>query len=281
MPVKRRHGFDAYQVNTFCTSTLTGNPAGVCLINEAAGSDASWMQTVAARFAFSETAFVHRERGDRYHIRWFSPKKEMFLCGHPTLASAHILFELGIAKGKSIQFQGLKERLTATRLHEGIELDLPAIVCERAPVPAWFESAFKIQPMEFLQGPNKYMAVVTKELNVLELKPDFELLRKVADRGVIVTSRASTAPYDIVSRYFAAYTGVDEDPVTGAAHCCMGPYWSPRLGKMELFAIQASTNGGELRVQTAGDRVYLTGNSITISHHRVPWIETVRAVKSA
>lgn len=253
-----------FHVNAFCTTADDGNPAGVCLL--AAAADAPWMQDVARRMNLSETAFVTPSGESRFAIRWFTPRTEMPLCGHATLASAHVLFTLDPTRPPRIEFVSATGLLAAERGDDGgIALDFPAVECEPADVPDWFERAFGIRPSNFLSGPAKYLAELPSDDAVRALTPDFALLRKAADRGVIVTSRASSGDYDIVSRYFAAYVGVDEDPVTGSAHCCLGPYWSARLGKSELRAFQASPRGGALRVRVRADRrITLIGAARTV-----------------
>lgn len=247
-----------FHVNTFCVTGYDGNPAAVCLLT--GGEDnPRWMQTIACQMNLSETAFVRQLNQEHFAIRWFSPLKEIPLCGHATLASAHVLFSQKLVRGDRIEFSANGIMLTALQVDSGIELNFPPILCETAPAPRWFAPAFSVKPVEFLRGPGKYLAVLSSAEAVRKLSPDFDLLRTVADRGVIVSSRAGYGAYDIVSRYFAAYVGVDEVPVTGSAHCALGPYWGPRLSKTNLRAYQASPRGGQLLVRTEEHRVFLTG----------------------
>ena len=252
-----------YVVNAFCITGDDGNPAGVCLLPDG-DADAAWMQRVARQMNLPETAFVRRRDANRYAIRWFSPAKEIPLCGHATLASTHVLYEQGLVDDGPIEFIGATGPLIATKSHPGIELDFPAIPCAGATVPDWFEPAFGMTPVRFLAGRGKYLAEVSSAQEVLGLAPNFDVLRRSGDRGVIVTSRSADDAYDIVSRYFASYVGVDEDPVTGSAHCCLGPYWSALLDKTRLRAHQASPRGGRLLVRTEGDRVHLAGEARTV-----------------
>ena len=253
-----------YLVSSFCSSGTDGNPGAVCLL-EPGSDDPEWMQAVAREMNASETSFVSRRSDGRFSIRWFSPRAEVPLCGHGTLASAHVLYDERVVGGDRIELVATGKELVAVRAAAGgIELDLPAIDCGEAPVPDWFERAVGAAPVRFLAGPGKYLAELASEVEVRGLNPDFRLLRQVADRGVIVTSRSDREPYDIVSRYFAAYVGVDEDPVTGSAHCCLGPYWAPRLGKSSFLAYQASPRGGRMSVRLAGNRVALTGAARTV-----------------
>ncbi len=257
------HTARIYVVNSFCISGTDGNPAAVCMLPDG-GDDPVWMQLVARQLNLSETAFVRPQTANRFSIRCFSPAAEVPLCGHATMAAAHALYEDGLVGDGAVTFEARSGALAASRTNEGIGLDLPAIECKPAPVPPWFAAAFGIMPVEFRAGPAKYLAELSHDSEVRDLAPDFGLLRKVADRGVIVTSRSVHSSYDVVSRYFAAYVGVDEDPVTGSAHCCLGPYWAPLLGKSDILAFQASPRGGRIRVRLNGDRVLLSGATRTV-----------------
>ncbi len=257
------HTVRIYVVNSFCISGTDGNPAAVCVL-PAGEDDVAWMQLVARQMNLSETAFVRPQSANRFSIRWFSPTVEVPLCGHATMAAAHAVYEDGLAKDGPVTFEAMSGPLAASRTDDGIGLVFPAVRCEPAPVPPWFPTAFGISPVRFLAGPGKYLAEVSNDSEVRDLAPNFGLLREVADRGVIVTSRCGDGSYDVVSRYFAAYVGVDEDPVTGSAHCCLGPYWSPLLGQSEFLAFQASPRGGRVRVRLSGDRVLLSGATRTV-----------------
>src|SRR5438128_568330 len=232
-------GLTIIQVDAFTSTPFAGNPAAVCVLS--GPRDASWMQDVAREMNLSETAFLLAHDAG-YRLRWFTPAAEVALCGHATLASAHVLWEDGhLAAGAPARFHTQSGLLTA-----GLALALGV-------TPCWTgRSNFD------------YLLEVDSEATVRALEPDFAALRRVEARGVIVTSRATTPGYDFVSRFFAPRVGVDEDPVTGSAHCALTPFWSERLQRAELMAYQASLRGGVLRVRLAGDRVGLAGQAVTV-----------------
>lgn len=252
------------QVDAFTAEPFRGNPAAVCVLP--AARDAGWMQLVAREMNLSETAFLVRRADGSYDLRWFTPAVEVDLCGHATLASAHALWESGeLAAEAQARFHTRSGLLTAERLADGwIELDFPATVPAEGEVPAELATALGITPRRVLRSHFDYLVEVNDETAVRALAPDFGVLRRLQVRGVIVTARAETAPYDFVSRFFAPGAGIDEDPVTGSAHCALAPYWAPLLGKQEFRAYQASARGGELRVRLAGDRVKLAGQARTM-----------------
>jgi PhzF family phenazine biosynthesis protein len=223
------------------------------------------MQNVAAEMNLSETAFL-LPQGTGFSLRWFTPALEVALCGHATLASAHALWEQGVlALGETARFQTKSGLLTATREGNWIELDFPATLEERAdPPPVLLESLGIEKPVYVGRNKFDYLVEVESEEAVRALDPDHARLRTIPVRGVIVTSRASNGEFDFISRFFAPGSGVDEDPVTGSAHCCLTPYWSARLGKDAMTAFQASKRGGVVRVHLAGDRVKLGGQAVTI-----------------
>jgi predicted PhzF superfamily epimerase YddE/YHI9 len=215
-------GQTIYQVDSFTTQVFKGNPAGVCILDTPRPEE--WMKNLAGEMNLSETAFLVRE-GEVFRLRWFTPKAEVTLCGHATLASAHILWEQGILKpDQQAHFETLSGRLTATRSGEWIELNFPA-------------------------------------REVKSVVPPTGLLEAL---GAVVTARAEGGEYDIVSRFFAPAVGVNEDPVTGSAHCALAPYWSEKLGKLELLAYQASGRGGNLQIRLEGERVILAGQAVTV-----------------
>lgn len=223
------------------------------------------MQSVAAEMNLSETAFLLR-RDDGFSLRWFTPAVEVALCGHATLASAHALWEEAILPaGEIANFHTKSGVLTAARAGDQIELDFPATHEQRDDPPPALLEALGISDAVYI-GRNKfdYLVEVESEEIVRRLDPDHARLRTVQVRGVIVTSRASTSEFDFVSRFFAPGSGIDEDPVTGSAHCCLTPYWSARLGKREMTAYQASRRGGVVRVRLEGDRVKLGGRAVTV-----------------
>ncbi len=222
------------------------------------------MQQVAKEMNLSETAFLYRHR-DGYQLRWFTPTLEVDLCGHATLASAHILWETGRLKTDEIaRFHTRSGLLIAKQDGQWIELDFPVEPEDPATPPPDLVKALGISPKYVGKNRFDYLLEVDSEKTVRELNPDFTLLETVPTRGVIVTSPAASQEYDFVSRFFAPGSGINEDPVTGSAHCCLGTYWSRRLRKTELTAYQASPRGGIVRIRSGGDRVYLGGRAVTV-----------------
>lgn len=253
---------EIFQVDAFTDKPFAGNPAAVCVLP--APADEVWMQNVAAEMNLSETAFLHREE-DGFRLRWFTPAVEVSLCGHATLASAHVLWEQGrLTADAEARFQTRSGLLTARRDGDWIELNFPAEPPEPVEVPEGLAEALGVTPRRVGQNRLDYVVEVDSEAVVRDLEPNFAWLKRLSDTGVIVTSRASGSDFDFVSRYFAPAVGIDEDPVTGAAHCCLGPYWAGRLGKDEFLAYQASARGGVVRVRVDGERVYLGGQAVTV-----------------
>ena len=254
-----------FVVDAFTAEPFAGNPAGVCLLP--AWGEERWMQAIAAEMNLAETAFVVRA-GDGYGLRWFTPEVEVPLCGHATLAAAHVLLESGRAAGR-VEFTTASGLLTATRRGNRIELDFPAIAVAGCEPPAALTEAIGTMP-DFVgrttprgtRGDFEYLCVLRDPEAVRSLRPDFARLRTL-DGGVIVTAR-SDGRHAIVSRYFAPFVGIDEDPVTGGAHCALAPYWAPILGRERFLAWQASPRGGEVEVTWRGDRVGLTGHACTV-----------------
>jgi PhzF family phenazine biosynthesis protein len=251
-----------YQVDAFTDKPFTGNPAGVCVL--AGPKDDTWMQMVAREMNLSETAFLLRQ-ADGFRLRWFTPAVEVELCGHATLASAHILWETGLLdRRESARFHTLSGLLTATRRQNDIELDFPAVPDEEAQAPPGLAEILGAAVVNFRGSRFDHLAELESEDTVRSLRPDFTRLKALPVRGVMVTSRASTPGFDFVSRFFGPAVGIDEDPVTGSAHCCLGPYWSKRLGRTEMLAYQASARGGVVGVTVTGDRVRLRGRAVTV-----------------
>ena len=249
------------QVDAFTDRPFAGNPAAVCVLPGPA--DERWMQNVAREMNLSETAFLHRA-DDGYRLRWFTPATEVDLCGHATLASAHVLWEDGhLAADQPARFHTRSGLLTATRAGDWIELDFPATPASATDAPAGLAQALGVTPRYVGRNKFDYLVEVGTEEAVRELRPNFTLLEAVEGRGVMVTS-AGQAPYDFVSRFFAPRAGINEDPVTGSAHCCLGPFWQRRLGKAEFLARQVSARGGDVRVRLRGDRVLLGGQAVTV-----------------
>ncbi len=255
-------GLAIYQVDAFTNKPFAGNPAGVTILPEAA--EESWMQNVAREMNLSETAFLVRQP-DGYNLRWFTPAAEVELCGHATLASAHILWETGcLAPGQTARFFTLSGLLTAEKKGDWIEMNFPERREEAVLPPADLTKALGVSAKYIGKNVYDYIVEVEQEETVRKLKPDMNLLRGLNVRGIIVTSRSASPEFDFVSRFFAPGVGVDEDPVTGSAHSCLGPFWSERLGKTEFTAYQASARGGVLKVRLEGDRVFISGQAVTV-----------------
>ena len=251
-----------FQVDAFASEPFTGNPAGVCLLSEAQSD--RWMQQVAGEMNLSETAFL-LENGDGYNLRWFTPELEVDLCGHATLASAHALWELGrLEPGAEARFHTRSGLLTATQHGAWIELDFPALPAEATAPPPSLAQALGATPTYVGKSKFDLLVEVESEEILRGLQPDFPRLATIPARGCIVTSPTSDAGFDFVSRYFAPAAGINEDPVTGSAHCCLAPYWEKRLGKSTFMAYQASGRGGVLKVRRDGDRVILGGQAVTV-----------------
>jgi PhzF family phenazine biosynthesis protein len=250
------------QVDAFTNTPFSGNPAAVCVLPGPA--EAKWMQAVAAEMNLSETAFLHRE-GAGFRLRWFTPTVEVDLCGHATLASAHVLWEDGhLPRGERARFASKSGPLTADARGEFIELDFPASPTSPTHAPNDLTEGLGVAFMFVGTTPFDYLVEVGSEEIVRAIRPDMTALARIETRGVIVTARATTPGYDFVSRFFGPQSGVPEDPVTGSAHCALGPYWQSKLGKDVFRAHQASPRGGEVRVTVAGDRVKLAGQAVTV-----------------
>ena len=253
-------GLKITQVDAFTSKPFAGNPAAVCVLPES--KDAAWMQSVAMEMNLAETAFLVR-RADGFDLRWFTPAVEVKLCGHATVASAHVLWEDGhLPPGEQARFHTLSGLLTADRRGDWIELDFPATIAAACDPPDGMAEALGAQPVYVGRNQFDYLAELESEEAVRRLKPDHTRLKRLPVRGVIVTARG--AEYDFVSRFFAPGSGIDEDPVTGSAHCALGPYWKAKLGKDEFLAFQASPRGGVVKVRVAGDRVKLGGQAVTV-----------------
>ena len=250
------------QVDAFTARPFAGNPAAVCVLPAPRGE--GWMQDVAREMNLSETAFLHR-RGDEWELRWFTPTTEVELCGHATLASAHVLWEDGhLPPDAEARFHTRSGLLTARRSGGWIEMNFPAKPAEESVPSPELVRALGVEPLYVGRSHFDALVEVESEEVVRALRPDLGLLRQVDARGVIVTSRAATPGFDFVSRFFAPRVGVDEDPVTGSAHCCLAPYWKKRLGRDGLVGFQASARGGVVRVRTEEDRVVLAGEAVTV-----------------
>lgn len=250
-----------FQVNAFTDKLFSGNPAGVCILSEPKSGE--WLQSVAKELNFAETAFLLGE-GDGFRLRWFSPATEIDLCGHATLASAHILWELGHLKPEhAARFATRSGLITATKKNDWIEIDLPADPAREVKKTDLIANALGRVPLYVGKNRFDYLAEVETEKTLRELKPDLSLIKKIAPRGLIVTSLAESGEYDFALRFFAPAAGIDEDHVTGSAQCCLAVFWKERLNKNEFSAYQASPRGGFMRVSVAGERVAVRGRAVT------------------
>lgn len=253
-------GIIIYQVDAFTNHPFTGNPAGVCMLDEE--RDATWMQNIALEMNLSETAFL-RKLDDGFSLRWFSPSGEVDLCGHATLSSAHILYEIGLLeKNQTARFHTRSGLLTACIKNEWIELNFPALPVQPAYLPK-LADILGINPLFCSSNKIDYLLEVESEDIVRTLKPDFTALSKLPVRGIMITS-ISKGDVDFVTRFFAPSVGNNEDPVTGFAHCMLGPYWQQKLGKNTFTSYQASARGGIVKVTMQDDRVLLSGQAITV-----------------
>ena len=254
------------QVDAFTDRPFAGNPAAVCVLEREA--DAAWMQDVAREMNLSETAFVVPRSGSEFDLRWFTPTVEVDLCGHATLASAHVLWEDKHTGEDAITFHTRSGALPVTRDDPWIEMDFPSRPPIEADVPDEVTRLVGGAPVVRARGNvgggmSGYFFQYATEDEVRALKPDGRLA-DVPDGYVLVTARASMDGYDFVSRFFAGPAGIAEDPVTGSAHCTLGPWWQRKLDKDELMGFQCSARGGTVRVRPRGERVLLGGRAVTV-----------------
>lgn len=253
---------DIYIVDAFTKERFKGNPAAVCLLDTP--QEEEWMQKVASEMNLSETAFVVPSV-EGYDLRWFTPQAEVDLCGHATLAAAHTLWESGgLSRTEMARFMTKSGLLTAVCEEDWIVMDFPTESPEAAIVPEELVQGLGLIPRFAGRNRMDFFIEVDSEQTLRSLKPDFKLLATLPARGVIVTSRSSDASFDFVSRAFFPGIGVDEDPVTGSAHCALAPYWTKRLRKENLVGFQASERGGIVKVKQAGERVFLSGQAVTV-----------------
>ena len=248
-----------YQVDAFASEVFKGNPAAVCICDQ--WPDRSLMQQIANENNLSETAFAVPVN-ECYEIRWFTPEMEVDLCGHATLATAHVLFNHMDQEGNLICFNSVHSGiLTVRRNGDMLTLDFPADILEEMVVPELIVTALQTPPLKAFRCKTDFMFVFASQSEIENMEPDFGLLAQVGGRGVIVTALGNDV--DFVSRFFAPQTGIDEDPVTGSAHTALTPYWSKMLGKKELNARQLSARGGDLVCEENGDRVNISGHAVT------------------
>jgi predicted PhzF superfamily epimerase YddE/YHI9 len=250
------------QVDAFTDHPFAGNPAAVCLLT--APADPTWMQQVAREMNLAETAFLVPQ-ADGYSLRWFTPSTEVDLCGHATLASAHVLWEdRHLRSDEEGRFHTRSGLLTASKSLDLIWLDFPATPPERLNRMPELESALGSPVRTVARTRFDYLAELTSPSAIRELQPDLAALSRLSSRGVVVTAAGGADGYDFISRFFAPAAGVPEDPVTGSTHCALGPFWGARLGKQELVGYQASERGGVVRVRLEGERVRLGGGAVTV-----------------
>ncbi|HEX9713986.1 MAG TPA: PhzF family phenazine biosynthesis protein [Actinomycetota bacterium] len=253
-----------FWVDAFTDRAFAGNPAAVCLLEKPA--DEAWMAAVAREMNLSETAFVSPRGGGDHDLRWFTPTVEVDLCGHATLASAFTLWqEKRVPSDASIAFHSRSGVLRATRPGDDVvELDLPADPLTPAGLPDAAALALGAEPLAVWHGRIGYVVELASEEAVRALAPDFGHLAEFPDDGFVVTA-SSSDDVDFVSRFFVPSAGIDEDPVTGAAHCALGPLWCERLGRDEVVGYQASARGGIVRCRRRGDRVALLGHAVMVA----------------
>src|ERR1700694_2936599 len=250
------------QVDAFTDRPFSGNPAAVCLMGGPAAE--SWMQAVAGEMNLPETAFVYRSGGG-WDLRWFTPMAEVDLCGHATLASAHALWETQwLPLATQARFQTRSGLLTADYRNGAIEMDFPAIPAEPVEPPSGLVESLGKEPTAVWDAKDGYVVEYASDADVRVLSPDLRLVLQLPRNFVVATALSDWEAYDIVSRVFAPRVGIDEDPVTGSAHCILGPLWAKRLDKEQLVAYQASARGGALRVHVSGNRVKLIGQAVTV-----------------
>jgi PhzF family phenazine biosynthesis protein len=252
-----------YQVDAFTDRAFTGNPAAVCILP--APAPEAWMQSVAGEMNLSETAYLVAAGSNTYSLRWFTPVTEVDLCGHATLASAHALWETGrVDRGTPVRFETRSGILTARLGPDTIELDFPAQPASDAPIPAGLGEALGAEVLATGRNKIDLLVELADPTTLRGLAPDMRRLAEVAPRGVIVTSTSDDPNYDFLSRFFAPAAGIDEDPVTGSAHCCLAPFWQTRLQRDRMTGFQASKRGGVVSVCVDGDRVMLGGQAVTV-----------------
>ncbi len=252
------------QVDSFTKQAFRGNPAAVCVLSSP--QDEGWMQSVAQEMNLSETAFLIKQ-DQSYSLRWFTPATEVPLCGHATLASAHVLWTEGYAStGQELRFKTKSGILTAKYQDDWIELNFPANRSQDIPPITKLADALGVPLKTVLYNSLGYLVEIADAQQVRQLQPNFTLLKQLPISNVIVTSKGEeNSEYDFLSRFFAPGLGIDEDPVTGAAHCCLAPYWRDRLHQDQFLAYQASSRGGVVKINyDGGDRVLILGQAVTV-----------------
>ena len=251
-----------FQVDAFAQQAFSGNPAAVCWLEKPANE--TWMQAVAAEMNLSETAFVYAvENG--FNLRWFTPVAEVKLCGHATLATAHVLWEENkLATNKTAYFHTKSGVLTAKKTNDGVVMDFPITSAKPVAMPIGLLDALGITQGNAYFNDVDYLITVTDETTLHAITPDFSQLKQIDARCIIVTAESTQTKYDFITRVFAPAYGIDEDPVTGSAYCMLAPFWAERLDKEHFHAFQASTRGGDVGMQIVGERILLSGQATTV-----------------
>jgi PhzF family phenazine biosynthesis protein len=250
--------FSIFQADAFAAELFKGNPVAVVPLKEWLSDEI--MQQIAAENNLSETAFFIPE-GDHFHIRWFTPMTEVNLCGHATLATAHILFNELNFQDELISFNSQSGILTVKKIEDKLQLNFPADPVKLEETNPEFSKALGSQPIAEYKGNTKHLLLFDSEESIRNMKPNFHLLKQTNARGIIVTAKGKTV--DFVSRFFAPKVGIDEDPVTGSAHTLLVPFWASRLNKTEMTALQLSERGGQLWCTLSGNRVLIAGKAVT------------------
>ena len=252
-----------YQVDAFANERFKGNPAAVCILPDGGFPEHKWMQNLAAEMNLSETAFLSKTGGDVYQLKWFTPTTEVDLCGHATLASAHILWEEGLLpKSEQALFDTRSGRLDVSLKNDQLTMNFPinkVIACKE---PIGLDMALDCAIVGTYNGGRDLLVEVENETTVRSLSPSMQQLSVISARCIVVTAKGDNV--DFVSRVFCPACGIDEDPVTGSTHCSLAPFWAERLGKSKMNAAQLSARGGLLSVDLVGDRVDIAGNAITV-----------------
>jgi predicted PhzF superfamily epimerase YddE/YHI9 len=252
-----------YVVDAFTDRPFAGNPAAVCVLD--APADETWMRQVACEMNLSETAFLWPV-GDGYSLRWLTPAVEVDLCGHATLASAHVLWETGaLERSAEARFTTRGGTLVCRQADAWVEMDFPALPVSPCEAPPGLDEALGTRALRVGDSGMDLLVEVMNETVLSALSPDMNALSAIPKRGVIVTCRSDTAGTDFVSRFFAPAAGINEDPVTGSSHCALGPYWAAQIGKTSFAARQLSARGGVMKVEVCGERVRLSGQAVTVS----------------
>jgi PhzF family phenazine biosynthesis protein len=251
-----------FQVDAFTDKPFKGNPAGVMIVTDEVSSD--WMQNVAFEMNLSETAFV-LSKGNELQIRYFTPTQEVSLCGHATLASSHIIYELGLkAVNETIKFRAKAADLAIKKENDWIVMDFPKYPIQKTDIHQDFKRLVGFEPIEMYSSNGWIIAIAENESDISNSEPVFDLLNENGLGHLMITSKSNSKPADFVVRCFAPALGINEDPVTGSAHCALTPLWSEKLGKVEMNSLQLSKRTGLLKVRLNGDRVEIKGKAITI-----------------